>query len=169
VLVAAACGDSGSGTERGATSTTERNVASTTNATSSAERAAVQAYNAMWADMAIAARTSDYQSQRIEQHAAGDALAQLSRGLYANKQHGIVVLGKPTTSPTAVSSTPDANPTSVAISDCLDGTHWLNHVATSGELQNDTPGARHATTATVALTNGSWKVTELAVGQDGSC
>jgi hypothetical protein len=123
----------------------------------------------MWADMASAARTADYRSPRLERHAAGDALSQLSRGLYANKQHGIVAKGDPVTNPTVTSVTPSTSPTSVAISDCLDSTHWLNYVAATGELQNDTPGARHATTATVALNNGSWKVTELAVGQDGSC
>jgi hypothetical protein len=123
----------------------------------------------MWADMASAARTADYQSPRLERHAAGDALSQLSRGLYANKQHGIVAKGDPVTNPTVASMTPSDNPTSVAIADCLDGTQWLNYVQATGELQNDTPGARHATTATVSLENGAWKVTNLAVGQDGSC
>jgi hypothetical protein len=123
----------------------------------------------MWADMASAARTADYQSPRLSRHATGDALSQLSQGLYANKQHGIVTKGNPVTNPTVSSVEPDTNRPSVAISDCLDGTHWLNYVAATDELQNDTPGARHSTTATVALINGSWKVTELAIGQDGSC
>jgi hypothetical protein len=147
----------------------QQSVTSTTTTRSAAEKDAVDAYNAMWADMAAAARTADYQSPRLARHADGDALSQLSRGLYANKQHRIVAKGDPVTNPTVTSVTPSTDPTRVAISDCLDGTHWLNYVAATGELQNDTPGARHATTATVALVDGSWKVTELAVGQDGSC
>lgn len=169
-VLATACGDSGSSAKSNpSTTSTRATTAVSEDAVAMARKEATATYNAMWADMASAARTADYQSPRLSRHADGDALSQLSRGLYANKQHGIVVKGDPVTSPTVTSVKLSTIPTSVAISDCLDGTHWLNYVAATGELQNDTPGARHATTATVVLNNGSWKVTELAVGQDGSC
>jgi len=164
------CGDSGSSAKTDpSTTSTRATTAVSEDAVATARKEAVAAYNAMWADMASAARTADYQSPRLARHADGDALSQLSRGLYANKQHGIVAKGNPVTNPTVTSVTPSATPTSVAISDCFDATHWLNYIVATGELQNDIPGARHATTATVGLVNGSWKVTELAVGQDGSC
>jgi hypothetical protein len=165
VLVAVACGDGGPEIKRGATSTTERSVPSTTNATSSAERAAVKAYNAMWSDMVVAARTADYQSPRLSDHASGDALSQLARGLYANKQHGVIAKGQPATRPTVTSATP----TSAEIADCFDDSRWLNYEASTGALQNGVPGGKHATTATVTLTDGAWRVTQLAVGAVGTC
>jgi hypothetical protein len=165
-VLATGCGDSGSSAKTDpSTTSTRATTAVSEDAVATARKEAVAAYNSMWADMASAARTADYQSPRLERHAAGDALSQLSRGLYANKQHGIVAKGDPVTNPSVTSVTS----TSVAISDCFDATHWLNYVAATGELQNDIPGARHATTATVKVVNGSWKVTELAVGQDGTC
>jgi hypothetical protein len=142
---------------------------STTTARSEVERDAINAYNAMWADMASAARTADYQSSRLARHADGDALSQLSRGLYANKQHGIVAKGDPVTNPTVTSMTPSDDPTSVVITDCFDDSHWLNYVAATNALQNDIPGGTHATTATVSRSDGSWKVTELAVGAVRTC
>jgi hypothetical protein len=168
-VLATGCGGSNSSRSSPASTRTERTTSANDQPATRAREEAVTAYNAMWADMASAARTADYQSPRLERHAAGDALSQLSRGLYANKQHGIVAKGNPVTNPTVTSVTPSTNPTSVAIIDCFDSTHWLNYVAATGELQNDTPGARHATTATVVLKDGSWKVTDLAVAQDGSC
>lgn len=169
LLLAAACGDSSSSMDASPSTTSTPRTTAVRDAATTASKRAIAAYKAMWNAMATASRTADYQSPRLSLHADGDALSQLSRGLYANKQHGIVTKGDPATSPTVTSVTPSTEPTSVAISDCLDGTHWLNYVEATGELQNDTPGARHATTATVELVDGSWKVMELAVGQDGSC
>lgn len=166
VLVSSACSDSGSKGGQSSTSLGKRHPAASSSPPRSAiEQDAVDAYNSMWADMASAARTADYQSPRLPRHAAGDALSQLSRGLYANKQHGIVARGDPVTNPTVTSVTP----TSVAISDCFDDSHWLNYVASTNELQNDIPGGKHATTATVSNVDGTWKVTALAVGAVGTC
>jgi hypothetical protein len=119
--------------------------------------------------MAVASRTADYQSPQLSDHASGDALSQLARGLYANKQHGIIAKGDPATSPTVTSATPSAKPTSVVVADCFDDSRWLNYVASTGALQNDVAGGKHATTATVTLTDGAWRVTQLAVGTVGTC
>jgi hypothetical protein len=123
----------------------------------------------MWQDMAAVSETADYQSPRLAQHAAGDALSQLVRGVYANKQHGIIAKGEPVTNPKVTSVNPSDVPTSVGIGDCFDDSHWLNYIASTGALQNDVPGGKHATTATVSQSGGSWKVTELAVGAVGTC
>jgi hypothetical protein len=138
-------------------------------AAATASKRAIAAYTAMWKAMASAAQTADYQSPRLSLHADGDALSQLSRGLYANKQHGIVAKGDPVTNPTVTGVTPSVDPTSVAISDCFDDSHWLNYVSATNELQNNVPGGKHATTATVSRVDGSWKVTDLAVGAVGTC
>lgn len=140
-----------------------------TSEVSLAQREATAAYRAMWADMVAAAKTADYQSPQLAQHAAGAALAQLVRGLYTNQRLGIAAKGEPVLDPTVTKATPPTDPTTVAIEDCFDDTNWLNHIAATGELQNDVPGGRHATAATVSKIDGVWKVTELAVGAVGTC
>lgn len=163
---------SGSGNSASPRTTQDQSAATRSSSESSADAAraeAIAAYNAMWHDMAAAALTADYQSPQLAQHAAGDALSVLTRGLYTNERRGIVVKGQPVTHPSVTSVKPTDKPTSAAISDCFDDTNWLNYVAATGELQNDVPGGRHQTTATVDATGGAWKVTELQVGAVGSC
>jgi hypothetical protein len=130
---------------------------------------AIGAYDAMWQDMAAAARTADYQSSRLAQHAAGDALSMLTRGVYTNRLRGVVVKGQPVTHPTVTSLEPSTEPTTAIISDCFNDTNWLNYIASTGQLQDQVPGGRHQTTATVTEIGGGWKVTELQVGAAGTC
>lgn len=133
-----------------------------------ARTAALAAYRAMWADMVVAARTADYQAPILADHASGNALALLVHGLAVNRQEGIVTRGQPTMDPQVVSVSPPANPTQVDIVDCFNDANWLNYKV-SGGLQNNVPGGRHHTTATVTDTAGVWKVTELQVGAAGTC
>ncbi len=133
-----------------------------------AASAALTAYRAMWADMVVAARTADYQAPILAGHASGNALALLVHGLAVNRQEGIVTRGRPTMDPQVVSVSPPTNPTQVDIVDCFNDTNWLNYKV-SGGLQNNVPGGRHHTTATVTDTAGVWKVTELQVGAAGTC
>jgi hypothetical protein len=133
-----------------------------------ARRDALAAYQAMWTDMAAAARTADYRSPLLPQHAAKAALSLLVRGLYTDKRLGIVVKGHPVTNPRVASLSPPSNPTTAQIVDCFDDTHWLNYKVTGG-LQNNVPGGLHHTTATVAKINGAWKVTRVHVEASGTC
>jgi hypothetical protein len=133
-----------------------------------ARQEALAAYRAMWEDMATAAKTADYRSPLLAQHAAGAALSILVRGLYTDKRTGIVVKGQPVTNARVVSLSPPANPTKASIVDCFDDRHWLNYKV-SGGLQNSVPGGLHHTTATVSDINGVWKVTQLHVEASGTC
>jgi hypothetical protein len=133
-----------------------------------ARQEALTAYRAMWEDMATAAKTADYRSPLLAQHAAGAALSILVRGLYTDKRTGIVVKGQPVTNARVVSLSPPANPTKASIVDCFDDRHWLNYNV-SGGLQNNVPGGLHHTTATVSDINGVWKVTQLHVEASGTC
>jgi hypothetical protein len=169
-LLAASCsGSDGSASD----DTTPDRSTTTRNTTPSAEDAAradaIAAYDAMWQDMAAASLTADYQSPRLAEHAAGNALSVLNRGVYVNQQRGIVVKGEPMTNPTVTGLEPADAPTTATISDCFDATNWLNYVAATGELEDDVPGGRHQTTATVTDMDGSWKVTELQVGAVDTC
>src|SRR5262249_16539690 len=146
----AACGSSGgSASPRTTNDSTVATQSARPSPSDRAQAEAIAAYNAMWRDMASAALTADYQSPQPAQHASGDALPVLTRGLYTNQRRGIVVKGQPLTNPSVTSAKPEDKPSTVAISDCFDDTNWLNYIASTGELQNNVPGGRHQTTATV--------------------
>ena len=157
----------GSGSPHPPTSTGPA-TSSTDSAEAIARRDALAAYQAMWADMAAAARTADYKSPLLPQHATQAALSLLVRGLYTDKRLGIVVKGRPVTNARVVSVSSLSNPTTAQIVDCFDDTHWLNYKVTGG-LQNKVPGGLHHTTATVTKINGVWKVTRLHVEASGTC
>jgi hypothetical protein len=129
---------------------------------------ALAAYQAMWANMVTAARTSDYQSPLLPEDASGNALSVLVQGLAKNQQQGIVTKGEPALHPQVTSLSPTGDPNQATISDCFDDTHWLEY-RTSGGLVNNAPGGRRATTAILMKTNGTWKVTQLAVQATGTC
>jgi hypothetical protein len=135
---------------------------------SEAERQAVAAYDAMWHDMAVAARTADYRSPLLPQHATRTALATLIHGLYSYKRQGLIIKGTPVTHPRVTSAQPSSAPTHVKIVDCFDDTHWLNYKSTGG-LQDKIPGGHRRVTAVAIKQQFGWKVTELSVGDEGSC
>jgi hypothetical protein len=129
---------------------------------------AVQIYLAMWADMVQAGKTADYQSPQLAQHATSQAYLLLRDGLLKAHQSNLIIKGQPVFTPTVTGVRPATSPVAVSILDCIDDSHWLNYTP-DGRLQNDTPGGKHHTTATVGLLNGQWLVTHLEIGQVGSC
>jgi hypothetical protein len=149
-------------------STHDTSTASTDSISSSAKTKALDAYRGMWADMVSAARTADYQDPILSDNASGAALSTLVQGLYSYRQQGLVIMGTPVTHPAITSLTPAADPTQANVSDCFDDTHWLAYKATGG-LENNVPGGHRQVTAVVIDTGGTWKVTELDTGAEGSC
>lgn len=137
-------------------------------ATDQARREAIDAYTAMWEDMAVAARTADYQSPLLAQHAAGKALSILLQGLYTYKRQGLIIKGTPVAHPRVTSMSPSDQPTTADILDCFDDTHWLNYRATGG-LEDNIPGGHRRVTAVVTRQPAGWKVMELSVGNEGTC
>jgi hypothetical protein len=124
----------------------------------------------MWKDFATAGHTSDWKSPLLSQYATGDALLQMSRGLYADHLNGYITKGAPVDHPLIKSATPTSDPTTVLISDCGDSTHWLKYVAKTGRLATTAPGGHQSITARVTKqTNGVWKVDEFAVLAVGTC
>lgn len=142
--------------------------ATTSSVSAAARRAALTAYDGMWADEQEAALTADYQSQLLAAHASGAALSVLVRGLYSLRLQHLVIKGQPVTHPTVTSLTPAVEPTTAALVDCLDDTHWLVY-KDGGGLQDNVPGGHRRVTATVADAGGVWKVTELDTGAEGTC
>jgi hypothetical protein len=136
--------------------------------TASVTATVINDYRTMWANLVSAARTSNYQSKLLPQHATGDALSLLVQGLAKDRELGIVTKGQPVLQPSVSSLTPAANPTKASIADCFDNTHWVEY-KTNGTLQKNAPGGRRATTAELVPMGGTWKVTELSVRAKGTC
>jgi len=130
---------------------------------------ATAAYVGMWQDMARAARTSDWRSPSLARHATGDALSAISRGMYADHRNGLVTKGAPKNYPKVSAAVPEANPTTVMISDCGDSTHWLRYRRDTGRLADGEVGGRQAITAEVKKADGVWRVSRFAVQGVGSC
>lgn len=126
------------------------------------------AYRGMWSDMVIAARAADYQDPTLSLYASGAALSTLVQGLYSYRQQGLVIMGTPVTHPIVTSLTPSADPTQANVSDCFDDTHWLAYKTTGG-LENNVPGGHRQVSAVVTDIDGTWKVTQLDTGAEGSC
>lgn len=135
-----------------------------------AETEAIASYLAMWQAFATAGHTSDWKSPLLGKDATGDALLQMSRGLYADHLNGYITKGAPVDHPTAKSATPATAPTSVLIADCGDSSHWLKYVAKTGRLATTASGGHQAITAEAKKqSDGAWKIDEFAVLAVGSC
>jgi hypothetical protein len=120
-------------------------------------------------DMAAAATTSNWQSAALGRHATGDALAMIVRSLHQDQRSGLVTKGQPVLNPRVQGAEPPGSPTRITITDCADATNWLKYRASTGTLQDDTPGGRHAITAVVRDVSGTWMVVRFQVQGTGTC
>lgn len=130
--------------------------------------AVLAAYRSMWADLVTAARTSDFQSPLLAQHASGDVLTLFVQGLARDQLHGIVTRGTPILHPRVTSLAPGGDPITATVEDCFDDSHWLEYTTKRGLAEN-TPGGRRHTTAHLAKVAGIWKVTGLTIEATGTC
>ena len=133
-----------------------------------ASEAVLSAYREMWADLVIAADTSDYQSPLLPDHATGAALTLLVQGLARDQLHDIVTRGVTVHHPEVTSLSPAADPDRAAVADCFDDSKWIEYT-TSGKRAKNAPGGRRRTTADLTKVGGTWKVSELTVNATGSC
>jgi len=125
-------------------------------------------YRDMWADLVIAAETSNFQSPLLAQHATGTALTLLVQGLARDQLHNIVTRGVTVHHPVVSSLAPAGDPTRATVTDCFDNTRWIEYT-TSGQRAKNAPGGRRRTTAALTKIAGTWKVTDLTVGAAGTC
>jgi hypothetical protein len=140
-------------------------AASTTSADSRAalEAAVLRSYRAFWDDVVAAGRQADWQSPRLADHAAGQAL-QAVRDHYRSLQTaGLVDLGTVELHPKVVSLAGET----ATVNDCVDVSQFLRHDAKTLEPR-ETPDPRpDAGVATLTLIDGTWKVTRTV--QKGKC
>jgi len=133
-----------------------------------ASATALTAYRDMWADLVIAAETSDYQSPLLPEHASGTALTLLVQGLARDQLHDIVTRGVTVHHPAVTSLSPANHPNRATITDCFDDSRWIEYT-TSGHRAKNSPGGRRRTTADLTKTGGTWKVADLTVAGAGTC
>ncbi|MFE9690677.1 hypothetical protein [Micromonospora sp. NPDC005806] len=134
-----------------------------------AEQAALVAYSGMWRAYAKAGRAANPDEPDLARYAADEALATLRKGLAEYRSEKQVIKGEFGSSPRAADAVPPGDPTTVTVTDCLDGTRFLVYTA-AGELADDEPGGRRSATATVVNRRGEgWKVTSFGVQEVGTC
>ena len=133
---------------------------------SSPAQQALAAYTAMWGDVQAVGETSNYQDPRLATHLGGQALLTTSENMAADKADGVIGLGRPELSDTAVVT---ASTTTVTLHGCMSDEHWLKYHAATRTLVDSVPGGRRYVTATVTDENGTWKVTSLDVRGEGTC
>lgn len=135
-----------------------------------ARRGAITAYLGMWADMAAAAETSNWQDPRLGQHATGTALTNITRGLYADRANGLVTKGRPQNNPHVSSTELASSPNKVIIADCGDDSQWQHYRADNGQLANDGPSGHRQINAVVEKqSDGTWRVTDYGIHEVGTC
>jgi hypothetical protein len=93
---------------------------------------ALEVYRAMWADLVIAARVSDYRSPLLARHATAQAVALMTESVLDNWRQGAVMEGQPSEAPVLVSLTPPARPTSAVIDDCVNESSWITDLPRPG-------------------------------------
>jgi hypothetical protein len=162
-----ACG-SGSTSVSAPTTAATHSTTTTTEAVADVPADVLTAYRAMWADLVTAAKTSDYQSPLLSQHASGSVVTLFVQGLARDQLNKIVTRGEPVLHPRVNSLSPAAQPARATVADCFDDTHWVEYT-TSGALAKNTPGGRRATMAVLVKKAGLWKVSKLTVGATGTC
>ena len=128
----------------------------------------LDAYTGMWHTYVTAARTADYQSAALSQHAAGDALMILTRSLYENHRHGVVVRGAPVLDPRVTGMSPARNPDSSSVTDCANDTRWREYTTSGRPASGGARAGRHRIYAQLRLFGSAWKVTSLVVEKAGT-
>jgi len=179
LIMLAGCGGGSSGppgpTDTGLPGPTATRAASATpspvpdlDPAQAARQAALAAYRAMWDDWVAAAATSDFESTSLAHHASGSALDLITHSIFDDSRNKVVTKGRPVISPNATDVDSTAAPTRVKVVDCVDSTHWLNYKL-NGQLQDTIPGGRSHTEALVVLAGGTWRVSQLAIQDNGTC
>jgi hypothetical protein len=137
-------------------------------ARSAAETQALAAWRGMWQAYVKAGLTADPAEPDLARYARDRALATLTAGLRSYRDKGQILKGEVVQNPQVSKAAPDADPTTVTITDCVDDTKFLVYKA-SGELLNDIPGGRRSALATVTKGDGDWKVSSFGVQDPDTC
>ncbi len=163
VLTGACVSESKGSPAAGAATTGAPSTTGQTDSRVAAETAVLNSYRAFWDDVVAAGRKADWQSPRLADHAAGQALKQVRDHYKALQAAGLVDLGTVELHPKVVSLAEQT----ATVNDCVDVSRFLRHDAKTLEPR-ETPDPRlDAGVATLTLSGGVWKVTSTV--QKGKC
>ncbi|TCB91672.1 hypothetical protein E0H26_25430 [Micromonospora zingiberis] len=122
----------------------------------------------MWDAFVEAGKVSDPDAPGLRRFASDQALRLIVSSLHTNREQGKVIKGDLVLDPQVTEVKPAESPTEVTVLDCVDSTNWLEYKV-SGGLWDDEPGGKHRTTATVKVTDGTWKVSSFILEEPGTC
>jgi len=132
-------------------------------------QAALLAYTNLLNAFVAASNAGTDDKTELAKYATGSALDLLASGLSDNKAKGLHTQGTPGIDPPKVTDiSPVSNPTSVAVTGCVDGTNWLLYTS-NGQLADSGPNGRRRTGAQIDKDAGVWKVSSLAIQGVGTC
>jgi hypothetical protein len=154
-MALASCSSDGT-PEAEPTTTTTSSAPTTTTTAPDPHAEAVAAYRAFWADYLAAADPMNPEHPRLAEHATGEELAAVRSAFLAVKAAGHVIRGSLDLAPKVVS----ADAATVVLRDCYDDRTGL-YAAETGVRQDKDDPARRLVTATVVLTDGTWKVSAI--------
>ncbi|WP_157036374.1 hypothetical protein [Streptomonospora alba] len=165
VFVAAGCTSSNDGP---AAPTASPSQAKTSSPPSVADEA-MGAYTGLWGAITKQSRSTEPDLTALERYATGQALEYARDNLRGRAEDGVVAKGAPSHS--AEIAEIDAEAGTAEIHDCMDSTEWLQHDAETGELIEEKPDEpiHRQVEATVHQNGLTWKVSDLLLGQIGSC
>ena len=172
-VAAATCGlltgcSSGT-THRAAPITAPASSTSSADSTIAAKQAILAGYSGIWSDYEKDELTANWEHPTVVNHATSKALLSLDENLAADHHFGWIGKGHAVLHPAVASMTPSVDPTSASVVDCADLANFLKYIAATGALKDSVPGGTHLVQAQMVLKDGAWKVSDITMGQSGSC
>ncbi|MCK9872408.1 hypothetical protein [Nocardiopsis dassonvillei] len=133
-----------------------------------AEEAALQAYESMWDVVVEASHEGESDPPELEQYATGEVLALMRQTLEGAAEDEADVRGEPVLNPEVVEVSPQDNPDTVALLDCLDGSEWVEQDGADPQGEEGSSSNRQVDAA-VNSDGLSWRVSELRIWEPGTC
>ncbi|BBG20656.1 hypothetical protein RVR_P127 (plasmid) [Actinacidiphila reveromycinica] len=130
----------------------------------------IAAYEGMWNAAAAAYHNGKVTSPDLEKYAVDKALADIrATGLYY-QDHGEIMSGRPTYSPTVSSVSFASTPYTADVTDCLDSTHYIEVDKKTGKAVDRGAGPyRHVATAVARYNGKSWVISSVTISRDRTC
>jgi hypothetical protein len=170
ILALAACSGNSNATDATATSTTRQAATATptstatTATTKESEAAVLAAYRAFWADVVAAAKTADWRSPRLDDHATGKMLDRIRNQLRGLQFQGWVARGTIQVSPRLVGLASKK----ATVQDCVDTSRFRRYDPNKRQWLDSGGGQPDRQRSTLILdAQGHWKVTDSEVS--GKC
>lgn len=134
----------------------------------SAKQRAIDAYLGMQRAFLKAGETADPAYPDLAKYTTGTALQRLTAALKSMQDQGLRGRGDSMFYPEIASLSPPEAPTKAQIRDCMDTSKTEVYKA-NGDPYQDEPGGWRLVLADVELASGTWKVTDFAIREVGSC